>query len=156
MNRRWYRIYKSYNIFSQLSLTYPLPLDNLGRDMSIINSYRDLIVWQKSMDLCVETYRITNSFPKSELYGLVSQIRRCSVSIPSNIAEGFYRTHRLEYKRFLSISYGSGAELETQMLLAKRIGYIDEECYLQIEEKLKEVMKMLNKLIKRVSHNYSI
>lgn len=76
------------------------------------------------MDLTEDIYRLTNRFPKDEIYGLTSQIRRCSVSIPSNIAEGFLRGHTAEYRQFLRIAYGSGAELETQLLIALRIGHI--------------------------------
>ena len=77
-----------------------------------MNSYKDLTVYQKSVDLCVKVYHVTEHFPKSELYGLVSQIRRCCVSIPSNIAERQKRGYLAEYIQFLRISYGSGAELK--------------------------------------------
>lgn len=80
-----------------------------------INSYKDLIVWQKSFELCLLIYRITKEFPKEELYGIVSQMRRAALSIPSNIAEGFSRHRKLEYIQFLHISFGSAAELETQL-----------------------------------------
>lgn len=112
-----------------------------------MKSYKDLTVWQKSVDLSVIIYRITESFPKSELYGLTSQIRRCGVSIPSNIAEGQRRSHRAEYVQFLRIAFGSGAELETQILIALKIGYLDGKQFNQINELLQEVMRMLNKLI---------
>jgi four helix bundle protein len=112
-----------------------------------ITSYKDLTVWQKSMHLCEEIYLITQEFPKSELYGLTSQIRRCCVSIPSNIAEGFLRGHRAEYRQFLRIAYSSGAELETQLLIAVRIGYLKQEEFDKLNSLLEEVMKMLNKLI---------
>jgi four helix bundle protein len=115
--------------------------------MSIINSYKDLHVWQKSMIICEEVYKITKTFPSHEVYGLTSQIRRCSVSIPSNIAEGRLRGHRAEYKHFLYIAYGSGAELETQLQIALRIGYINNEDYTKITSLLGELMRMLNKLI---------
>ena len=112
-----------------------------------ITSYKDLTVWQKAMDLCEAIYLITNSFPKSELYGLISQIRRCSVSIPSNIAEGYRRGHKAEYIQFLRIAYGSGAELETQLLVALRIGYIKRHEFDELNNLLEEIMKMLNKMI---------
>ena len=83
-----------------------------------VSTYKDLSVWQKSMQLCEDIYLVTKNFPPNEQYGLISQIRRCSVSIPSNIAEGFLRGHKSEYKQFLRIAYGSGAELETQLLIA--------------------------------------
>ena len=87
----------------------------------MIKSYKDLVVWQKSIELVVEVYRLTCFFPKDETYGIVSQIRRSSISIPSNIAEGFTRRYRKEYSQFISIAFGSGAELETQLLIAKKL-----------------------------------
>ena len=90
-------------------------------DKNKINTYRDLIVWQKSMDLVVEIYKLTKNFPKSEIYGLTSQMKRCAVSIPSNIAEGRRRGSRKDYRHFLIIAYGSGAELETQIEIVKRL-----------------------------------
>lgn len=92
-------------------------------------------------------YATTAAFPKEELYGLTSQMRRCAVSIPSNIAEGYTRKSRPEYLQFLRIAFGSGAELETQLEIARRLGYISAEQENEMEEKLTEVMKMLNKLI---------
>ncbi len=112
-----------------------------------MNSYKELTVWQKSLDLSVRIYNVTDSFPKHEIYGLTSQIRRCSVSIPSNIAEGQRRGHKTEYIQFLRISYGSGAELETQLLIALKIGYLSEATFREINGTLEEIMKMLNKLI---------
>lgn len=112
-----------------------------------MNSYKDLIVWQKSMDLCVLVYEATDAFPRSELYGLTSQMRRCCVAIPSNIAEGYRRGHRAEYIQFLRVAYSSGAELETQLLIAQRLGYLVEETFGKLNGLLEEVMKMLNKLI---------
>mgnify|MGYP001602722004 CR=1 FL=1 len=110
----------------------------------MINSYKDLIVWQKSFNLVIEIYKLSDLFPKSETYGLISQIRRCAVSIPSNIAEGFVRKHRKEYAQFISIAFGSGAELETQLLLSKTLGLVPEKEFTKSEELLNEVMKMLN------------
>ena len=113
-----------------------------------IHSYKDLIVWQKSMDLVVEIYKLTDKFPKDELYGLTSQMRRASVSIPSNIAEGRLRGHRKEFKLFISNAYGSGAELETQLELCKKI--YDKLDINKAEELLLEVMKMLNSIINKL------
>ena len=90
----------------------------------MIQSYRDLVVWQKSVELSVEIYKITSKFPKDELYGLVSQMRRSAVSIPSNIAEGKNRGTRKDFAQFLRISYGSGAELETQLEIAHQLQYL--------------------------------
>lgn len=115
-----------------------------------MNSYKELIVWQKSIDLSVKIYEVTDIFPKSELYGLVAQIRRCSVSIPSNIAEGQRRGHKAEYIQFLRIAYGSGAELETQLYIALKIGYLTENDFEKLNTLLEEIMKMLNRLIARL------
>ena len=90
----------------------------------MIKSYRDLIVWQDSLKLAIAVYRATNSFPKHELYGLVSQLRRCSVSVPSNIAEGHARTSTKDYLRHVSIALGSLAELETQLILSTELAYL--------------------------------
>jgi four helix bundle protein len=117
----------------------------------MVNSYKDLIVWQKSVDLCEEVYRQTEKFPKSEAYGLTSQIRRCVVSIPSNIAEGQRRGHKLEYIHFLRIAFGSGAELETQLIISQKVGFIDEKNLTRIDTLLSEIMKMLNVMISRLS-----
>ena len=87
-----------------------------------VRSFKDLIVWQRAMDLSKAIYKLTASFPKDELYGLSAQMRRASVSIPSNIAEGQARGHRAEYRRFLYIALGSLAELETQLLLTEQLG----------------------------------
>src|SRR3990167_2659837 len=87
----------------------------------MIDSYKDLIVWQKAMELVEKVYGLTGEFPKEETFGLVSQMRRAAVSIPSNIAEGRTRSYKKEYVQFLLTAYASGAELETQILLSKRL-----------------------------------
>ena len=112
-----------------------------------INTYKDLIVWQKSMDLVVEVYKLTEFFPKSEIYGLTSQIRRCAVSIPSNIAEGRRRGSKKDYRHFLIIAYGSGAELETQIEIVKRLLFGKNINFVKVDSLLNEVMKMLNKML---------
>ncbi len=117
-----------------------------------INTYRDLIVWQKSMDLCELVYLATQEYPKSELYGLTSQIRRCSISIPSNIAEGFQRHYKTEYVQFLYISFGSGAELETQLEISLRVGYLEKDKFDELNILLQEVMKMLNSLVSKLEN----
>ena len=111
-----------------------------------IESYENLIVWQKSMDLVIEIYKLTEKFPKTEIYGLISQIRRATVSIPSNIAEGSRRGSRKDFRNFLIIAYGSGAELETQIKIAKRLQFCEVVDYQNAESLLNEVMRMLNKL----------
>ncbi len=112
-----------------------------------MESYRDLLVWQKSMKLARAVYNLTKLFPKEELYGITSQIRRAVISIPSNIAEGYSRKHRQEYSQFVRVAFASGAELETQLLLAKDLNFVSPKNFEQSESLLLEVMKMLNKLI---------
>jgi four helix bundle protein len=115
-----------------------------------MKTYKELLVWQKSIALCEHIYNVTRKFPTNERYGLVSQMQRSVVAIPSNIAEGFRRGHTTEYIQFLRISYGSGAELETQLYITKKIGYINERIFVTLDKELEEVMKMLNVLIQRV------
>ncbi len=109
-------------------------------------TYKDLIVWQKSMELVTTIYKLTENFPRGELYGLVSQMRRSAVSIPSNIAEGRRRSTRKDYRQFLIIAYGSGAELETQIEIAKRLLFGKDLDHSKADGLLDEVMRMLNKM----------
>ena len=120
-------------------------------DMEKINSHKDLIVWQKSVDLVIEIYKLTDQFPKSELYGVISQMRRAAVSIPSNIAEGRRRGHRKEFRQFLLNSYGSGGELETQIEITKRLYGSKDLTFEKVGSLLDEVMRMLNKIIGKLS-----
>ncbi len=113
------------------------------------SSYKDLIVWQKSVALAVMVYDLVERFPKEKIYGLVSQMRRSAVSIPSNIAEGRYRGTRNDYAHFLRISFGSGAELETQIEIAKRLPKTKHLRYEKIDALLEEVMKMLNAMTRK-------
>lgn len=108
--------------------------------------YRDLIVWQKSMDLVTLLYRFSAKLPAQENYGLVSQIRRCAVSIPSNIAEGSRRRGK-DLRNFLVIAYASGAELETQLEICRRLEFGNTADCEKIESLLNEIMRMLNKMI---------
>jgi four helix bundle protein len=117
----------------------------------IIQSYKDLIVWQKSIVLVKIVYKITDNFDRSDLYGLTSQTRRSAVSIPSNIAEGSRRRSLAEYIRFLSIANGSAAELETQLIIAREI-YSNvnfNEAFCLLEEVLKMLNTMIGKLVNR-------
>jgi four helix bundle protein len=91
----------------------------------IVRSYQDLKVWQVGLDLSVDCYQLTKAFPREEIYGIVSQIRRASVSIPANVAEGYGRASRGDYIRFLRIAQGSLKELETLLEISKRVGYLD-------------------------------
>lgn len=113
----------------------------------MISSYQELIVWQKSFQLTLDIFKNTSNFPKSEIYGLVSQMRRVSVSIPSNIAEGYCRGHRQEYIQFLRTSLGSAAELQTQVLLAKELGFIKDADFKNLACLLEEILKMLKKML---------
>lgn len=108
-----------------------------------LNSYKDLIVWQKAMELVKEVYSLTEHFPKDELFGLRSQMERAAVSIPSQIAEGYLRRHKKEYVQFLSIALGSAAELETQILVCKSVKKFKDLDFSRAENLNQEVMKML-------------
>ncbi|MDO8617398.1 MAG: four helix bundle protein [Candidatus Uhrbacteria bacterium] len=112
-----------------------------------MNTYKDLKVWQKAIDLVVAVYQLTDGFPREEIYGLTSQMRRAAVSIPSNIAEGKLRGHQKEFRQFLFIAYGSGAELETQIEIAKRLSHTNQLSYDPTSILLTEVMKMLNVML---------
>lgn len=115
---------------------------------NIIRNYKDLIVWQKSVDLAVQIYQVTNDFPKSESYGLTDQLRRASVSIASNIAEGCGRQLRTaDQKHFLRVAYGSAQELETQLIIAHKLKYLSLEDFKKVSDLLLEVIKMLSVLI---------
>ena len=115
--------------------------------MSGIKTHKDLNVWQEAMNMAKKIYLITNNFPKEERFGLVSQIRRAAISIPSNIAEGAARSSHKEFVQFLYISLGSLAELETQMLLSKDLGFIDN---VEVEQEIESTRKMLLGLIKHL------
>jgi four helix bundle protein len=111
-----------------------------------MNSYRELKVWQMAMELAEEAYRLTHNFPKHELYGLTSQIQRAAVSIPANVAEGHGRSTAREYVRCLAISRGSLAELETELMIANRLGYVDCDQSSSILSRLDEIGRMLRGL----------
>jgi four helix bundle protein len=113
---------------------------------SRLTHHKDLDVWKKSMDLVLEIYKKTESFPNHELYGLTSQIRRSAVSIPSNIAEGAGRKSRIDFIRFCYIAMGSVCELETQYILSIRLGYIDNQSKLQTQ--ILDIKRLLNGLIR--------
>jgi four helix bundle protein len=114
----------------------------------MLQSYRDLIVWQKAIELALVAYRLTEQFPKREIYCLASQIRRAGVSIPSNIAEGYGRGSRKEYLQFLSIAQGSLKELETQIILAERLTFATPSQAKQILADCEIIGKMLGALIR--------
>lgn len=111
-----------------------------------IKSYKDLVAWQKAMQLVTDIYNITKSFPKEEIYGITNQLRRCSISIPSNLAEGSSRRSTQEFIRFINISCGSLAELETQIIASKNLGYITHEQEKHISDKTDELSRILQGL----------
>ncbi len=112
-----------------------------------IESYRDLEVWKKAIILVTEIYAISKDFPKEEMYSLTNQIRKAAVSIPSNIAEGWGRNKTKEYIQFLRIARGSLLEVETQLIIARNLGYTDSQTMKKISQKTETVNKMLNALI---------
>ena len=105
--------------------------------------FKNLQVWKNSMELVQMIYQLTDGFPESEKFGLVSQMRRCSISIPSNIAEGSARSTDKDFGNFIRIANGSAFELETQLILSKELGFINEEQFIQIEQKVQSIQKML-------------
>ena len=112
----------------------------------VIRSYRDLIVWQKAMDFAVQVYESTNEIPREEQFGLTTQIRRAAVSIASNIAEGRGRRSTREFLRFLAIAYGSVAEVETQLILAQRLRYMQADEVKNLLTLAAEICRLINGL----------
>lgn len=116
-------------------------------EMPRVRNYRDLLVWKQAMELVTLIYKLTQAFPKEETYGLTNQIRRAAVSIPSNIAEGHARGHLKEYIQFLSVSIGSLAELQTQMVIAQQLSYVsDKESFAIADDLADKTMKTLKNL----------
>ena len=115
-----------------------------------IRTYRDLDIWKAGVSLVKDIYKLTEKFPKQEMYGLVSQMRRAGVSIPSNVAEGFRRYYNKEYKQFLYTSLGSCAELETQITIAKELKYISEDIEAMTLERLDHICRMISNLLKKL------
>lgn len=118
-----------------------------------MQNYRNLTVWQKSHSLVLDLYKMTTKFPKDELYGLTSQIRRAAVSIPANIAEGCARGGDAEFSRFLFISQGSAAELDYHLLLAHDLKFLDEPHYQSLSASLTEIRRMLTTFIQKLRPN---
>jgi len=116
--------------------------------MSEIRSHRDLVAWQKGMDLGLEVYAITKRLPESERFGLVSQLRRAAVSVPSNIAEGYGRGSTADYVRFLRTARGSLYEIDTQLLIAVRLEFVPMDAYERVLERLNECGRILAGLIR--------
>ena len=117
----------------------------------MVAGYQDLLVWQRSMDLVERVYRLTASFPRNEQWGLTSQMRRAVISVPSNIAEGYGRQATGEYRHHLSIGRGSLLELETQLLLSKRLKYLQPSDAGSVISEIEQISKMLATLISKLS-----
>jgi four helix bundle protein len=115
--------------------------------MTAIKDYRDLIVWQKAMDLVETIYRTTGAFPREEIYGLTSQMRRAAVSIPSNIAEGNGRNTTRDYVHFLGMAYGSVKEVETQILIAERLRYVNSSRSDELVQLTGEIARLISGLM---------
>ena len=115
--------------------------------MAGAKGYKDLIVWQRAVKFVVEVYKVTNGFPREEIYGLTSQIRRAAVSVPSNIAEGQARNSPRAFASHLNIALGSSAELETQLIVANEIDYLDEKDLERLSAELTELVRMLHGLL---------
>lgn len=122
----------------------------VSMEEKMVQSYKDLIVWQRAMDVVIEVYKLVKLLPKEETYALSDQMRRSAVSIPSNIAEGQGRNSTKEYLQFLSIAKGSICELETQLIICNKTNYLTAEQTAAVEEMLQETGKMLNALMKKL------
>ena len=118
----------------------------------IVQSYRDLVAWQKAMNLVTEIYRLSQKFPKEEMFGLISQVRRAAVSVPSNIAEGHSRPSRKEFQYFLGNARGSLSELETQMMIGRNLDYLNEAELTNILNIAAEVGRILNGLMASIKN----
>ena len=120
----------------------------------MLKNYKELKVWQASYKTCLHIYKVTKQFPKEDMYGLTSQIRRSAVSIPSNIAEGYGRKTTLEYVRFLYIAYGSVCELETQTMICGDLDYVRKEKLDQLKKEIGDVERMLKAMIKSLESKH--
>ncbi len=116
-----------------------------------MQSFKELKVWQKGIELVAIVYKITTSFPEEEKYGLSAQMRRAAVSIPSNIAEGHLRKTAKDFKQFLSIARGSCAELETQIIIAHKLGFIHDDNFNNLSSKIEELSKMLSSFYSKIN-----
>lgn len=123
--------------------------------MAEIKTHKDLLVWEKSLDLVEQIYKITKQFPKEELYGITNQMRRCAVSIPANIAEGSGRKNKAEFIQFLHIALGSASELETHLIISQRLGFLSINSYDEIMNALNEIIKMTCGLINSLNSTRS-
>lgn len=118
----------------------------------MLRTHKDLDVWKKSIDFVTKIYSLTKGFPKEEMYGIIGQLRRASVSIPSNIAEGSGRRGKQEFKQFLYIALASASEIDTQLIISLNLQYIDEANYEKLNSELETISKMLQGLIKSIEN----
>jgi four helix bundle protein len=125
-------------------------METMDNKTAAIRSYKDLNVWKAAMQLVYEVYEVTRNFPDTERYGLTSQMRRCAISVPSNIAEGWSRNSARSFISYLNIASGSMSELATQLEIARRINYINDERMQNLEHRGIQISKMLYMLIKRI------
>lgn len=132
-----------YNVKSAIINIQFLQVYTIQKKM---NYFKELKVWQKAIDLVTETYLVTKDFPKEEVFGLINQIRRCVVSIPSNIAEGCGRRSNKEFSNFLGIALGSSFEFETQIIISRNIGYLSQDNFLHLESEIQHIQNMIIKL----------
>ena len=114
------------------------------------HNFKKLIIWRKSLELVFETYSVTKTFPNEEKFGLTSQLNRCSVSIPSNIAEGSSKSSEKHFKAFLEVSLGSAFEWETQIIIAKGLNYITQEKFNQLEKNINDIQKMISSFKEKI------
>lgn len=115
-----------------------------------MKTFRDLLVWQKAMDLVTQLYKVTSAFPQEELYGITSQIRRSGVSVPSNIAEGYGRRSTKDYVRYLNMATGSLYELETQLQISNNLDLLSDDDYKPLDEATREIERMITALRKKI------
>ncbi len=122
----------------------------------MIRNFKDLEIWKVGQDIALDVYTLTKNYPKSEIFGMISQMRRSAISIPSNIAEGYNRLHKTEFKQFLFIALGSCAELETQAIISKKLGYIGEIEHDQLTNKISQESRMIRSLSNKllINNNY--
>ena len=113
-----------------------------------MQNHKDLVVWKKSMELVTDIYKVTRDYPQDELFGIVSQMRRAAVSIPSNISEGYGRLYGKETVKFLSNALGSASELETQTMISRNLGFASEDKLNILQDQISEIIRMLSALIK--------
>ena len=129
-----------------------IPSDNLKTNYLRMNNFKELKVWQRAIELVILIYKITQTFPKEEVYGLTSQIRRAASSIPSNIAEGAGRMSPEDFIHFLNIARGSSFELETQLIIAHELNYVNQPDFESLTQKLDEIQKMISGLQRSINN----